>query len=116
MRNLAFQLGAILSGIGVGLGAFGAHGLKARNVSSDHLQVWQTATLYLFIHSFGIMITSLAPTFSKLSFFFFLIGILLFSGSLYLIVITGNKWYGRITPIGGLNFIFGWIWLALVNY
>jgi uncharacterized membrane protein YgdD (TMEM256/DUF423 family) len=116
MRNISFQLGSIITGIGVGLGAFGAHGLKARNLSSDLLQYWQTATFYLFIHSIGMLINSLAPTFSKFSMAMFFIGILLFSGSLYVIVLTGEKWYGRITPIGGLSFILGWIWLALVNY
>lgn len=114
--TLVFQLGALIAGIGVGLGAFGAHGLKARNVSQDNLQNWQTATLYLFIHAFGLMFNGVAPTTSKVAMYLHLLGIFLFSGSLYTIVLTGNKWYGRITPIGGLAFIAGWLFLALKNY
>lgn len=99
----------------VGLGAFGAHSLK--NVLDEYgKSVYEKAVLYQMFHSVALLAVGvLQHLFKEISLspsgFGFLIGILLFSGSLYALAITGLKWLGAITPIGGLAFLFGWAWL-----
>ena len=104
----------------VSLGAFGAHALKAM-LSVHHLQTWGTATDYQFYHALGLMglgIWSDKKTTSRyvtLSGVFLILGILLFSGSLYLLALTGITRLGMVTPVGGIFFILGWIfWLIAV--
>src|SRR5262249_8718239 len=97
----------------VGLGAFGAHGLKAILSSNGTASIWEKAVLYHFIH--GLMLFILAgrtplPLGPWLS---FLVGIVFFSGSLYLLALTNVRWLGAITPIGGVCFLVGWLWLVL---
>jgi uncharacterized membrane protein YgdD (TMEM256/DUF423 family) len=115
----AFILGAIT----VALGAFGAHGLKGK-VSNDAIEIYKTAVLYQFIHVFalalaGILFKDFTNKFIKTAGTFFLLGITFFCGSLYILtyatgVASENfKWAGPITPIGGVLFIVGWIYLAL---
>jgi len=112
-----------LAAITVALGAFGAHKLKEM-VSDDAVDVYKTAVLYQFIHVMalafaGILYKQFPNTLIKTSGIFFLLGILLFSGSLYIItyskaiVSPGFKWAGPVTPVGGVLFIVGWIYLAL---
>ena len=110
--------GAILLALSVILGAFGAHGLRNR-LDAYSLDVYQKAVFYQFIHSLGILIVSVLPktgTFSPASAgtvcTFLRVGILIFSGSLYLLAVTGNRILGAITPVGGLSFIVGWVLLA----
>lgn len=110
--------GAILLALSVILGAFGAHGLRNR-LDAYSLDVYQKAVFYQFIHSLGILIVSVLPktgTFSPASAgtvcTFLLAGIVIFSGSLYLLAVTGNRILGAITPVGGLCFIVGWVLLA----
>ena len=103
--------------VGVGAGAFGAHGLKAI-LTADMLAIWQTAVLYQMIHGLGIFgIASLAAhrpektlTFCAL---LMLAGIILFSGSLYVLALSGIRVLGAVTPIGGVAFIAGWALLAM---
>jgi uncharacterized membrane protein YgdD (TMEM256/DUF423 family) len=115
---------SIFGMIAVILGAFGAHTLKGR-LSSSELEVWKTAVDYHFYHTFALLFLA---TFSKkdsrainLSAWFFTIGILLFSGSLYLLStkeiwnLTGISFIGPITPIGGLFFILGWVFLLIAT-
>lgn len=113
----------ILAAVTVALGAFGAHKLEEM-VSDDAVGVYKTGVLYQFIHVFGLAFTAiLYKDFSnkwvRISGIFFLMGILFFSGSLYILtyskayVAPGFKWVGPITPIGGVMFIAGWICLAL---
>ena len=110
--------GAILLALAVGLGAFGAHGLRAR-LDAYSMSLWEKAVFYHFIHALGILIVSILPktgTFPEggaetVSMLLFL-GIVIFSGSLYLLAVTGRSVLGAITPIGGLAFIVGWLLLA----
>lgn len=105
---------------GVAAGAFGAHALK-RIVTPDMLSVWHTAVLYQLVHGLGLlMMASLgarfgSPLMGNAAIVMFA-GIILFSGSLYLLVFTGEKWLGAITPIGGLAFIAAWAMVALAAY
>jgi len=110
--------GAILLALAVILGAFGAHGLRGR-LDAYSMGVYEKAVFYQFVHSLGILIVSILPktgTFSGLSATtvctFLLGGVVIFSGSLYLLAVTGNRMLGAITPIGGVCFIVGWVLLA----
>jgi len=104
--------------LGVLLGAFGAHGLKDV-LSEEGKKLYQTAVLYHLIHGLGLLavgwLSLLKPRESLLNMagWAFLLGILLFSGSLYLLSLTGAKRLGIITPFGGLAFLIGWFCLAL---
>jgi uncharacterized membrane protein YgdD (TMEM256/DUF423 family) len=110
--------GAILMALGVALGAFGAHGLRNR-LDAYSMSVYEKAVFYHFIHSLGLLIVSYLPktgTFSMSAAStvcgLLLAGVVIFSGSLYLLAVTGNRWLGAITPIGGLSFIAAWLMLA----
>jgi uncharacterized membrane protein YgdD (TMEM256/DUF423 family) len=109
-----FATGAVLAAVGVGLGAFGAHGLRAR-VSPEMVAVWETGVRYHLVHALGLLAVALAvgrwPA-AALGGWLFVAGTLVFSGSLYLLVLSGQRWLGAITPLGGLAFIAGWLVLA----
>jgi len=115
MVKIWFFLAALFGFLSVALGAFGAHSLK--NILDEYgKSVYEKAVLYQMFHSMALIAVGvLQYLFKGVSFspagFGFLIGILLFSGSLYVLAITGLKWLGAITPIGGLAFLFGWAWL-----
>jgi uncharacterized membrane protein YgdD (TMEM256/DUF423 family) len=110
------MLGSILAGSGVAAGAFGAHALK-EILDASMLQVFDTATRYVMYHAFGLCIVSWAidrypgQRLEK-SGWLFILGTLLFSGSLYMVSLAGVRWMGAVTPIGGLAFIAGWILLG----
>lgn len=102
--------------IAVGAGAFGAHGLK-RVLSAEMVAVWQTAVTYHLIH--GLAILALAVAAPRLggslwssAGWAMAVGIVLFSGSLYLLATTGQRWLGPITPLGGAAFLLGWAMVA----
>lgn len=106
--------------VGVAAGAFGAHGLK-RILSVDMVQIWQTAVLYQLIHGLGMLgIAALSFRFDTPLLYWagllMLFGIVLFSGSLYVLALSGTKWLGAVTPIGGIAFIIAWALLALAAY
>lgn len=108
--------GAALAGLSVIFGAFGSHGLKTK-VTPDMLTVFETGVKYHFYHALGLIaIGSLGFHFpsSQLQFPAMMMsaGILIFSGTLYLLVLTGQKWLGAVTPIGGLLLILSWLLLA----
>ncbi len=110
--------GSILMALGVVLGAFGAHGLRER-LDPYSMSVYEKAVFYHFIHGLGLLVVALLPRTGTFSDFatnwvcgLFLTGIVIFSGSLYLLAVTGNRMLGAITPIGGLAFIAGWLVLA----
>ena len=118
------QITGILGALGVGLGAVGAHGLEDILVENGRLDTFQTAVNYHFYHTlalFGIGILALVkPSWKGLSFtaWCMILGILIFSGSLYVLSLTGITWLGAITPLGGLSFIFGWcsfVYLSIKN-
>ena len=110
-------IGAISGCLVVILGAFGAHGLK--DVLDDYgLSIFNKAVLYHMFHTFAILVLGLIEKIQPeiqlhLAGWAFLLGIVLFSGSLYILAVTGFKWMGMITPIGGVFFIIGWVLLLL---
>ncbi len=115
-----FVLGCISAGIGVAAGAFGAHGLK-NILTPDMLTIYETAVRYQMYHAFGLIATALAGNYLpasnlKLVGWCFAGGTVLFSGSLYLLTLTGMLWLGAITPLGGIAFIVGWLMLGYFIY
>lgn len=109
--------GAFLAALSVILGAFGAHGIKD-TVTREMFEVYQTATHYFVLHALAIILYGFFCHLTKREHKIwpgklFLLGILLFSGSLYLIVFTGVRAFGMITPLGGLCFILAWIGFGL---
>jgi uncharacterized membrane protein YgdD (TMEM256/DUF423 family) len=93
----------------IALGAFGAHALKSSLLQNQTLETWKTASLYHLTHSLLLLlIATVLPT-KKLSFTILSVGILLFSGSLYLLALYPFPWLGPITPLGGLALILGWL-------
>ncbi len=116
MEQTWFAIGCALMVIGVAAGAFAAHGLKGR-LSVDDLDIWQTAARYHVYHALALLAVayaavrwpgSLVTTAGGL----FIAGIVLFSGSLYVLALSGVKWLGAVTPLGGLCFLAGWASLA----
>lgn len=113
------QTAAIFGAIAVGIGAFGAHGLKPLLEASGRLETFETAVKYHFYHSlalFGLgLLALIKPEWKSLSlsFYGFTLGILIFSGSLYVLCLSGISWLGAITPLGGVAFIAGWLGLFL---
>ncbi len=109
------KIAALNLAIGVGLGAFGAHGLK-KFADSYAIDIWQTATLYLFVHALGLLAIGILHTVSQYradkSAYLMQGGIVIFSGSLYAMALGAPKWLGAITPIGGTLFIVAWLLLA----
>lgn len=114
-------LGSLNMFIAVALGAFGAHGLKSR-LSEEMMSIYQTGNHYHMIHSLGLLLMALFyDRFNGIGLvnwagWAIFIGIIIFSGSLYLLSTSGLRWLGAITPIGGLAFILGWILLALAAF
>jgi uncharacterized membrane protein YgdD (TMEM256/DUF423 family) len=108
------MLGSFNMLLAVALGAFGAHGLKSR-VSAEMLTVWQTAVLYHLVHALGLLLVGLLALHLpvRAAGWTLQAGIVLFSGSLYLMVLTGIRPLGMITPLGGVAFLAGWLLLAL---
>lgn len=99
--------------LAVGLGAFGAHGLKEALAQNGTVDIWQKAVFYHFIHTVMLFILASRLPLRFGPWLSFLIGIVVFSGSLYLLAVTNLKWLGAITPIGGLSFLAGWLWLMI---
>jgi uncharacterized membrane protein YgdD (TMEM256/DUF423 family) len=116
--KLFVSLGALAAALGVALGAFGAHALKAR-LSVDMLAVWQTAVQYHLWHALGLVAVGLlaqhlpASVPVRVAGWLMLVGIVLFSGSLYALALSGTRWLGAITPFGGACFILGWLVLVV---
>ncbi len=116
------QLAGISGAIAVGLGAFGAHSLEALLIQNGRLDTFQTAVNYHFYHTlalFGIgILATIKPDWKGISFaaWSMVLGILIFSGSLYVLSLTGITWLGAITPLGGLAFILGWSSLVYLSF
>ena len=116
MRKLQ-TLASLSLAIGVACGAFGAHGLKNVVPASD-LLIWEKGVFYQLIHALGALILLVSSidglnqrTRVKIA-GLLLVSIVIFSGSLYLLVLTNQRWLGAITPIGGVGFIVSWLWLG----
>lgn len=111
--RLAFQIAALCGFLGVALGAFGAHGLRPTLTANGTLEIFQTAVLYQLIHTLAMLVVSRVRPFPAAAWWSFLGGILIFSGSLFLYALSGQKWLGAITPLGGVGFLAGWLLLVL---
>ena len=112
-RKLTVRLAALMGFLGVALGAFGAHALKDTLIANEHLATWKTAVLYQLVHALALLVLSRFPVVSKVTAWSFVIGIVLFSGSLYLLSLTDISKLGMITPLGGLAFLVGWAVLGI---
>lgn len=120
MMRFFLSAGAFFAGLGVVLGAFGAHTLEGR-VTPDRLEVFETGVRYQIYHALALLIVAwicsqTTAWQASWSGYLFITGILIFSGSLYLLVLTDTSWLGAVTPIGGLTLIAGWIllfWTAI---
>jgi uncharacterized membrane protein YgdD (TMEM256/DUF423 family) len=99
--------------LAVALGAFGAHGLKDLLLRNQTTALWEKAVFYHFIHALALFVLAGRTPFQLGPWLCFLTGIVVFSGSLYLLALTHARWLGALTPIGGVSFILGWLWLAL---
>ena len=111
-QALAYRISALVGFFGVALGAFGAHGLKDILARHETAATWQTAVLYHLVHAAVLLALSSAASWRRGPWLCLLGGVLVFSGSLYVLALTGVKWLGAITPIGGVLFLAGWLWLA----
>ncbi len=117
MDRVFFGLGAVSAMLAVGAGAFGAHALRAR-ISPEHLAIFETGARYQIYHALALLAEAWAvsrwpgslPVFAG---WLFVLGSILFSGSLYILALTGVRWWGAVTPIGGLAFLGGWVCLVL---
>lgn len=118
MSRLFALFGALLAFLSVGLGAFGAHALGPLLERSGRTQTWQTATHYLMYHALALLVLGLyqmkKPTDRLVNSvgWLFISGIFLFSGSLFVLCLTGITVFGAITPFGGVSFLLGWALLA----
>src|SRR5205823_5706 len=108
------RIAAGLCFLAVALGAFGAHALRATLDARGMSEVWNKAVFYHFIHAIALLVlASIFGSTSRGAAWLFVTGIFLFSGSLYAMALTNLRWFGAITPIGGLCFLAGWAWLIL---
>lgn len=120
MDRIFAGIGAALALSGVVLGAFGAHGLKTR-LSAEMLEVFETGIRYHMYHAFGLfavawVIGRWPSGAATTAGWLMLAGVIIFSGSLYILAISGTRWWGAITPIGGVALISGWASLILAIY
>ncbi len=112
-----FLLGALSAGLGVGLGAFAAHGLRGR-LSADMLNVFETGVRYQMYHALALCAVAWASarwpgSGASAAGWCFVAGTIVFSGSLYALSVSGQRWLGAVTPFGGLAFIAGWLLLVI---
>lgn len=117
MPSLLIAAAGLSGVLAVILGAFGAHALKAR-LAAELLAVWQTAVQYHFYHTLALLAAALLAhhrpsVLLSASGFAFLLGLILFSGSLYWLALGGPRWLGPVTPLGGVAFMIGWALLAV---
>jgi uncharacterized membrane protein YgdD (TMEM256/DUF423 family) len=116
-RARLIRIGAIAMALGVALGAFGAHGLKPR-LTPDFLAIYETGVRYHLVHGLAVFVAAWLAAedetrSARLAGILFIVGILLFSGSLYLLALTGIRGFGAVTPLGGLAWIAAWAIVAL---
>ena len=116
MQQLFFAFGSGFAALGVIVGAFGAHALKT-HIAPDMLMTFEVGVRYQIYHALGLIAVAWAASqwnsqLISVAGWLFVAGIVIFSGSLYILSLTGIRWMGAITPIGGLAFILGWLSLA----
>jgi uncharacterized membrane protein YgdD (TMEM256/DUF423 family) len=116
-RQHATVAGAVFAALAVAAGAFGAHGLR-NSLSADQLAAYETAARYQMYHALALLLAAQlpprrSPALLRAGCRLFIAGIVLFSGSLYVLALTSRRWFGAITPLGGVAFLAGWACLAL---
>lgn len=112
-KKMWIFISAVSGFTAVAIGAFGAHGLR-ENLSAEMLEVYKTGVLYQFFHTIVLLILSLTNYMkTKIVSIFFLSGIILFSFSLYIYSTSGIKFFAMITPVGGVCFLIGWLWIIV---
>lgn len=116
--TVAYKIGIVMAALGVALGAFGAHGLRPILEGNARTETFELAVRYQFYHSFaiifcGLLMQRLSSSHLKRAVFCFATGIVIFSGSLYTLSLSGMRGLGAITPVGGILFITGWVFLFL---
>lgn len=111
-QKTALKLSGLFGALGVGLGAFGAHALEAFLKEQGRLETWETAVFYHLIHGVVMLLLVTRERWSFRPWLCFFSGSLVFSGSLYVLCLSGLGWLGAITPLGGMLLIVGWLWLA----
>jgi len=112
------RIAAATGFLAVALGAFGAHGLKEVLAQNGTTAIWEKAVFYHFIHAVMLFVIAGRKPFAAVAWWSFLAGLLIFSGSLYLLAVTNMKWLGAVTPVGGVSFLAGWaslLWSAGKN-
>ena len=109
------RVGAALLAIGVACAAFSAHGLE-KLVEADLVHVFETGVRQHLLHAVGLLVLGQLPAPPRACGWLVLVGIVLFSGSLYTLALSGQRWLGAVTPLGGLSFIVGWSLLAIRGY
>jgi uncharacterized membrane protein YgdD (TMEM256/DUF423 family) len=119
-RRAFTTAGAVLAGLAVAAGAFGAHWLRNRLAPAD-LAIYETAARYQMYHSLALLLAAViparhSPRILRAGCRLFLAGILFFSGSLYALALSGQRWLGALTPLGGAAFLAGWACLALAAF
>jgi uncharacterized membrane protein YgdD (TMEM256/DUF423 family) len=115
VRDRWVVVSGVLGLLAVALGAFGAHALADR-IPPERMEVFRTGALYHLLHAVALLAVACLPydrRALRVARWAFLVGIVLFSGSLYLLAVTGVRWLGAITPVGGTAFLVGWLALAL---
>jgi uncharacterized membrane protein YgdD (TMEM256/DUF423 family) len=121
MDRTFFILGALFAGLGVALGAFGAHALRDR-LPADLLAIFETGVRYQVYHALALFAVVVAimrwpgNNLPVIAGWLFVVGILIFSGSLYALAISGTRWLGAITPLGGVAFLAGWVLLIVAAW
>jgi uncharacterized membrane protein YgdD (TMEM256/DUF423 family) len=122
MTNFFGLIAAVMAGLSVASGAFASHALKDR-LSEKALEIFETGSKYQMYHALALLMVGLflsrsevTPTLLNAAGWFFIIGIVLFSGSLYALSLSGIKWLGAITPLGGIAFLVGWGCLAIATW
>lgn len=109
----ARRVAAIFGFAAVALGAFGAHGLRAVLDARGMAAIWQTAVFYHLVHAVMLWLVASREPFARAAWWAFAAGVGIFSGTLYVLAVTGARWLGAITPLGGLALLAGWLLLAL---
>ena len=115
-NTTATRTAAALSALAVTLGAFGAHGLKELLAQNGTAAIWDKTVFYHFIHTVMLFVLAQRQPLKAGPWWCFFSGIVIFSGSLYLLAVTDMHWLGAITPVGGIGLIAGWIWLSLAAW
>ncbi|MBX3748227.1 MAG: DUF423 domain-containing protein [Verrucomicrobiae bacterium] len=115
MRSMAFRWSAGAGFLAVALGAFGAHGLKELLERQGTTAIWETAVFYHLIHAVVLSGLAWGTPWRRGAWICFAAGVVIFSGTLYVLALTGMRWLGAITPLGGVGLLAGWAWLAIAG-